>query len=55
MVIEYDKDEKHFTIDTNSHDPIMVVGLLQAKMSEAYEITVQGDAVEIQQIAYIEL
>lgn len=55
MVIEYDKNDKAFTINTDQFDPVMIIGLLQGKMSEQYEITSQGDDVEIQHVACIEI
>lgn len=45
MIIKHSKDEKDFSIDTGNKDPIMIVGLLMARMHKMYEITIEGDRV----------
>lgn len=55
MIIEHRKNEDRFNIDTGQHDPIMIVGLLQSKNREMFDIIMDGDKLIVKQVPYIEL
>ena len=45
MVIESQKKLECYVIDTGNLDPIMVLGLMRAKVHEMYEIIIEGNRV----------
>jgi len=50
MIIEHRKNEDRFNIDTGRIDPIMIIGLLQEKLHEMYDIRVENDRLLVQKV-----
>ena len=55
MIVEHRENEDRFDIDTGRYDPIMIVGLLQARNREMYDIIVEDNKVIVKSVPYIEL
>lgn len=55
MIIEHRKNEDRFSIDTGQHDPVMIIGLMQAKIHEMYDVRIDGDRVLVQKVPCIEI
>lgn len=55
MIIQHRENTDVLSIDTGRHDPVMIVGLLQSKVHEMYDISVEDEKVVVRQVPYIEL
>lgn len=55
MIIEHKQKDQEFLIDTENKDQVMIVGLLQQKTHEMYDIIADGDHVLIRKVPYIQL
>ncbi len=55
MIIEHTKKEQEFLIDTESKDQLMIIGLLQQKVSDMYDIIADGDRVIVRKVPCIQL
>lgn len=55
MIVEHRENEARFNVDAGRYDPIMIVGLLQAKYHEMYDIIVEDNKVIVKSVPYIEL
>lgn len=55
MIIEHKNSDQEFLIDTENKDQIMIVGLLQQKVSDMYDIIADGDRVIVRKVPCIQL